>query len=152
MRFAESVRTHGAPKITFDSGERDYKQKLRSAQRQTSNPFEFGVQEVFEEGAGEAVKGSRTKYGNVNIMPQRLIEGERKSNFEQRDSPGNRPLDDPINQTGDVALGTSATRSANQDPEDFETSALDRRLAMYARAGSNAGYSNNDRSRSGRLG
>ena len=147
-----AVNSHGAPKITMNSKEREYQQLLRNA-RGTANPFEFGVQEVFEEGAGEAVKSSRTKYGNVNIMPQKVLEGS-SSNFEQGDAPGNAPLDDPLNQTGDLGLKTSATRdaqSAQQDPEDFETDALNERLAMYARAGSNVDMGRNNRRNIGRL-
>jgi hypothetical protein len=149
MHFAESVRSHGAPKITMDSGERDYQQMLRSARRE-ANPFEVGVQEVFDEGAGEAVKASRTRYGNVNVMPQKVMEGS-GSNFDQADQPGNAPLEDPKNQTGTVDLSASATKTPGADPEEFETAALDRRLAMYAKAGSNANFSNNNRYQTGSL-
>ena len=149
MRFAESVRSHGAPKITMDSGERDYQQKLRSARRK-ANPFEVGVQEVFDEGAGDAVKESRSRYGDVNIMPQKILQG-RGSNFEQGDQPGNAPLEDPWNQTGSVDNEASATKTPNADPEQFETAALERRLAMYKQAGSNADFGNNNRRAIGRL-
>lgn len=149
-----SVRTHGAPKITMDSSERDYQQKLRAARGQQSNPFEFGVQEVYREGAATPVQASRSaQYGNVNIMPQKVLEGQ-SSNFDQPDAAGNAPLDDPINQTGDVSLQTSATRdarSAQQDPEAFETQALEERLAMYAKAGSNVDMGRNNRRNIGSL-
>jgi hypothetical protein len=138
----------------MDSSERDYQQKLRAARGQQSNPFEFGVQEVFTEGAGTAVQASRSpQYGNVNIMPEKVLEGA-TSNFAQRDAAGNAPLDDPINQTGDVALQTSASRdarSAHQDPEAFETQALEERLAMYAKAGSNVDMGRNNRRNIGSL-
>ena len=58
----------------------------------------------------------------------------------------NNPIEDIKNQTGSVELDTSSTAVPQQDPEEMETDALDRRLAMYAKAGQGfAGY--NDRSR-----
>ena len=69
--------TGGTQKLTMNSAENDYQQKLRQAQAQgDGNPFVAGIQEVFEMGAGQAAKQTRTKYGNVNIMPQELLEGE----------------------------------------------------------------------------
>jgi len=141
----------GTQKLTMNSSERDYQQKLKQAQAQgDGNPFVAGIQEVFDMGAGQAAKQTRTKYGNVNLMPQEILEGA-TTNFQQKDAPANAPLEDPINQTGAVDLGTSATKTANTDPEQFETDALDRRLAMYAQAGSNAGLGNNNRAETMRL-
>ena len=69
--------TGGTQKLTMDSAERDYQQKLRVAQAQgDGNPFVAGIQGVFDMGAGQAAKQTRTKYGNVNIMPQEILEGE----------------------------------------------------------------------------
>ena len=51
-------------------------------------------------------------------------------------------LEDDMNQTG-VDLGVSALVHLTKDPKDMETDKLDRRLAMYAQAGSNAGLNNN---------
>ena len=52
------------------------RQKLKQAKAQgDGNPFVAGVQEVFDIGAGQAVKNSRTTYGNTNIMPQEILEG-----------------------------------------------------------------------------
>ena len=135
----------------MNSSERDYQQKLKQAQAQgDGNPFVAGIQEVFGMGAGQAAKQTRTKYGNVNLMPQEILEGA-TTNFQQKDAPANAPLEDPINQTGAVALETSATKIPNTDPEQFETDALDRRLTMYAQAGSNAGFGNNNRAETMRL-
>ena len=144
-----AVNSHGATPIRTNSGEREYAALLKNSNKKT-NPFEYGVQEVFHEGAGEAVRESRTRYGNVNVMPQKVLEGD-TSNFEQGDSPANAPLEDPVNQTGNVDLKASATKTPGKDPDQFETDALERRLAMYAQAGSNAGFGNNNRYNTGRL-
>ena len=143
--------TGGTQKLTMDSAERDYQQRLRQAQAQADgNPFVAGIQEVFEMGAGEAAKQTRTQYGNVNIMPQELLEGE-NTNFAQKDAPANAPLADAINQTGVLDFGTSSTRNPNKDHDQMATEKLDERLAMYAKAGSNAGFGNNNRAETMRL-
>ena len=71
--------------------------------------------------------------------------------YQSIGSTGNIPVENPVNTTGNAELGTSATKSSQQDPEQFQTKALDERLEMYARAASNAGYSLNDRSRTGSI-
>ena len=141
----------GTQKLTMDSLERDYQQRLKRAQAQgDGNPFVAGVQEVFVEGAGEASKESRTQYGNVNVMPQELIQGS-FSNFAQKDAPVNRPMSDPLNQSGTMDLGVSSTRSPNKDTDLMAVDKLEERLAMYQQAGSNAGFGNNNRSQTMRL-
>lgn len=141
----------GTQKLTMDSLERDYQQRLKQAQAQgDGNPFVAGVQEVFVEGAGEASKESRTQYGNVNVMPQELIQGS-FSNFAQKDAPVNRPMSDPLNQSGTMDLGVSSTRSPNKDTDLMAVDKLEERLAMYQQAGSNAGFGNNNRSQTMRL-
>ena len=147
-----AVKSHGATKITMNSQEQDYQQRLRQARAQgDGNPFVSGIQAAFDKGPGNAVSGSRTHYGNSNVMPNSVMQGL-NSNFEQKDAPANTPLNDPMNQSGDVALQTSATKTPQQDPEEFETRALDRRLAMYAQAGGNAFAGHNDRTQTMRLG
>ena len=142
--------TGGTQKLTMNSAERDYQQKLNQAKAQgDGNPFVTGIQEVFDMGVGQAAKQTRSKYGNVNIMPQEMIEGA-DTNFQQKDAPANAPLEDPVNQTG--ALGfESATVEPNKDYDQFTTDKLDARLQMYATAGSNAGFGNNDRAATMRL-
>ena len=141
----------GTQKLTMNSAERDYQQKLRQAQAQgDGNPFVAGIQEVLQKGAGQAVKQTRTKYGNVNVMPQELLEGV-ETNFAQKDAPANAPLADAINQTGVLDFGTSGTRNANKDHDQVATDELDKRLKMYAKAGSNAGFGNNNRAETMRL-
>jgi hypothetical protein len=141
----------GTQKLTMNSAERDYHQKLRQAQAQgDGNPFVAGVQEVFLEGAGEAIKGSRTQYGDVPLKPQELIQGQ-LSNFGQKDAPGNAPMEEPYNQTGTMDLQMSNTRSPNRDQDQLAVDKLDERLRMYATAGSNAGFGNNNRAQTMRL-
>ena len=141
----------GTQKLTMNSADRDYQQKLRQAKAQgDGNPFVAGVQEVFSEGAGEASKESRTQYGNVNLMPQEVLQGT-LSNYAQKDSPGNAPMEDPMNQSGTLDLETSATRAPNKDVDLMAVDKLEERLNMYAQAGSNAGYGNNNRANTMRL-
>ena len=142
----------GTQKLTMNSQENDYQQKLRQAQAQADgNPYVAGIQEVFNEGAGEASKDSRTQYGNVNLMPQELIEGQ-FTNLAQKDAPANAPMADSMNQTGTLDFGSSMTKQANSEPEEMATDVLDDRLQMYAKAGSNAGFGNNNRAETMRLG
>jgi hypothetical protein len=127
-------------------GDGDYEARKRAAMAQGgANSYIQGVQSVMDDGAGEAIANTRTKYGNVNLMPQQVLQG-RTSNFQQKDVPGNQPLDDIPNQTGSQELDTSSTAVPQEDPKEMETDALDRRLAMYAKAGQ--GFRGlNDRSR-----
>jgi len=141
----------GTQKLVMNNSERDYQQKLRQSVAQgDGNPFVAGVQQVFLEGAGEAVKGSRSQYGDTPLKPQELIQGS-LSNFQQKDAPANAPMHEPYNQTGDLDLKMSATRSPNRDNDSLATDKLEKRLAMYAEAGSNAGFGNNNRAQTMRL-
>ncbi len=141
----------GTQKLTMNSQENDYQQKLRQAQAQADgNPYVAGIQEVFDKGAGEASKDSRNQYGNVNLMPQEVLEGS-FTNFAQKDAPANAPMADSMNQTGTLDFGSSMTKQANSEPEEMATDVLDKRLLMYAQAGSNAGFGNNNRAETMRL-
>jgi len=136
----------------MNSQENDYQQKLRQAQAQADgNPYVAGIQEVFDKGAGEASKESRNQYGNVNLMPQEVLEGS-FTNFAQKDAPANAPMADAMNQSGTLDFGSSMTKQANSEPEEMATDELDKRLQMYAQAGSNAGFGNNNRAETMRLG
>ena len=74
----------GTQKLTMNSAEKDYQQLLRQSSAQADgNPFVAGIQEVFDMGAGQAAKNTRTKYGNVNLMPQELLQGA-TANFQCR--------------------------------------------------------------------
>ena len=143
----------GTQKLTMNSAENDYQQKLRQAQAQADgNPFVAGIQEVFNAGAGVASKDSRTKYGNVNLMPQEVLEGS-FSNYQQNDAPANSPMNDPMNQSASMEIGTSMTTSnPAEGPEELATDKLTERLNMYAKAGSNANFGHNNRQETMRLG
>ena len=115
-------------------GDGDYEAQKRAAMAQSgSNSYIQGVQSVFEDGAGKAMQKHPT-YGNVNQTTNDLMQG-RTSNFAQKDMPGNQPLDDIPNQTGSAELDTSSTMVPQEDPQEMETDALDRRLQMMSKAG-----------------
>jgi len=127
-------------------GDGDYEAKKRAALAQSkTNSYTQGVQSVMNDGPGVAIQNTRTKYGNVNLMPNEVIQGQ-TSNFANQEAPGNQPLNDLPNQTGAVLTQASSTNVPQEDPGEMETDALERRLALYAKAGQGfAGY--NDRSR-----
>ena len=113
----------------------DYEGKKRAALAQSGpNSYIQGVQSVMDDGAGEAIRNTRTKYGNANIMANQVLQGQ-TSNFQQEDSPGNQPLEDLPNQTGSIVTEASSTNVPQQDPDQMETDALDRRLALMAKGG-----------------
>ena len=140
-----AVTSHGAPKITMNRGEEDYRHKLRAAKQQQHNPYVDGVYDVYADGPGHAISDSRTDYGAPRVMPQTILDGQH-SNFEVKDTPGNAPTNLYSKQTGSVELQTSATADPQHDPETFQTNELERRLSLYAKAGSNAGINLNNRS------
>ena len=113
----------------------DYEGKKRAAVAQSGqNSYIQGVQSVMDDGAGAAIANTRTKYGNANLMPNAVMQGQ-TSNFQQTDAPGNRPMEDLPNQTGSVETEVSSTNVPQQDPETMETDALERRLTMMAKGG-----------------
>ncbi len=126
----------GTQKVTFGrNSDTDYKSKLAAAQAQAAdNAYVQGVQSVMDDGAGAAIQNTRTKYGNANLMPNSVLQGQ-NSNFQQIDAPGNRPMEDLPNQTGSVDTEVSSTNVPQQDPETMETDALERRLTMMAKGG-----------------
>lgn len=126
----------GTQKITMGrNADTDYKSKLAAAKAQAGpNSYVQGVQSVMDEGTGKAIENTRTKYGNVNLMPQQVLEGA-NSNFQQTDTPGNQVLDDLPNQTGSIQTQVSSTNVPQQDPESMETDALSQRLEKMARGG-----------------
>ena len=99
------VSTHGAAKITMNSQEAEYQQRLRQARAQADgNPHIVGAQ----------------------------------APHAQASSTGNMPAVEPLETTGNVELGTSATKTMQQNPEDFQTKALDDKISMYQAAAGNA--------------
>ena len=126
-------------KLTFGRQDpREYEALQQSAMKLhgNSNPFVSGINQVMNEGVGTAVSASRNRYGNSNIMPNELMQGA-DSNFSQKDIPGNRPLEDHVNQTGSQDLGVSSTTRPQKDPQEMESDALEQRLAMYSKAAGN---------------
>ena len=141
----------GTQKLTMNSKERDYQQMLRQSTAQADgNPFVSGVQEVFTKGAGEAVKGSTSAFGDQPLKPQELLQGS-LSNFQQKDAPANTPMEQPYNQSGSLEFHSSLTSSPQKDTDALATQKLEERLKMYAEAGSNAGLGNNNRQQTMRL-
>ena len=121
---------------TNDS-EREYESQKRAAMAQSGkNEYVQGVQSVMDDGAGVAVQNTRQQspYGNVNVMPNEVMQGS-TSNFAQKDTPGNTAFDDAVNSTGSVTTEKSATNVPQEDPEEFEKSALESRLANMAKGG-----------------
>ena len=138
-------------KITMGRDRRQNAIDAENAMRRAgSNQYVEGIQGPSQPPVGMQVANSRTEYGAVRQMPQELVEGP-ESNFSSVSTTSNVPLDNPTQTTGSVELQTSGTKSAEKDPDQFQTQALDERLNMYAKAASNAGYSLNDRAASGRL-
>ena len=128
----------GTQKITMGRDKRQDAIDAENARRQAGrNPFVQGVDAVMEDGVGTAIAQSRNQYGNANIMPNEVIQGAR-SNFSQEDAVGNKPMEDYSNQTGALDYQTSSTERPEQDPEDLENDALDRRVKMIQRAQGNA--------------
>tara|TARA_B100000073_G_scaffold129172_1_gene105791 strand:- start:310 stop:726 length:417 start_codon:yes stop_codon:yes gene_type:complete len=127
----------GTQKVTFDKeNEREYESQRRAAVAQAAaNPYVTGV--------GMTVKDSRTGYGAPRVMPEQLIEGE-MSNFQQGDAPGNAPITDAANTTGNVSTGVSATEIPQEDPQDFQVDALTERLALMRRGGQKRGLNDHD--------
>ena len=144
------VSTHGAHKITMNSAESDYQQRLKQAQAQADgNSFVMGAKQAGQV-VGDDIRASRTQTGAVRLMPQDLIQGK-EGKFKHVPTTANIPMANPEGTTGNLELGTSSTKSPSKDPSHFQTDALENKLGMYAKAISNAGYSLNDRARSGRL-
>jgi hypothetical protein len=137
----------GTQKVTFGrNSDTDYKSKRAAAMAQSGpNSYIQGVQSVMNEGPGEAVANSRSAIGAPTIMPNELMQGA-SSNYANVDSPGNQPLNDLMNQTGSVETQVSSTNVPQEDPQQMETNALERRLSMYRKAAGNEEASANDRS------
>ena len=140
----QPVNTHGAVKIPMNSQESDYRMKLAAAKAQADgNPFVTGIESVSPE---ELTKDSRSSMGAPTKMPQDYT----SQNFSQGQSAANVP--DESNTTGSVDLGTSATKTPDQDPDAFQEDAkFQRRIGLISKAISNADDSNNNRAQTGRL-
>ena len=136
----------GTQKLTMGPDPREYEALKNSMMQQhgMNSTAADGIQQVMNEGIGTGIKKNKTRYGNSNIMVNELVQGA-DSNFAQKDVPGNAPLEDYMNQTGNMEDGVSSTTQAQRDVEDMESSALNDRLKMYADAAGNAGANLNRR-------
>ena len=129
------VQTHGATKITMDSKERDYMQRLAQAQAQADgNPQVMGLQQP----------------GYQKPEPTPQLSTSANTPVEQRDE-----------MSGDLELGTSMTENVGANPDDYQTGAIEKqlgsrnleeRLQMYQGALGNADGGNNDRAKTVGLG
>ena len=116
-------------------GDGDYEAQKRAALAQAKhNEYIQGVQAVYSAGAGQPIKDSRSKYGNVNIMPNEVLDGA-NSNYSQREAAGNAPLANPERQTGTLGMSNSSTITPQEDAQEFNTDALDARLHMMNKGG-----------------
>ena len=138
----QPVSTHGATRIKMDSQDKDYQAKLKAAKAQADgNPYVSGITPE------DMTKMSRSSYGAPTVIPQDLSQ----ENFSQGDSTANIAVNEPTTTSGSVELGTSATQTPEEDPDSFQTEGLERRLALIARAASNADEGMNNRAETGRL-
>ena len=89
------VSSHGATKITMNSKERDYEAAAKAAMAQAD--------------ANAYVTGLQ----------------KASAAFQQSATPANAPMPPPATTSGTADLGTSATSSVNQSPDQFQTEALE---------------------------
>ena len=131
----DPVSTHGATKITMDSKERDYMQRLAQVQAQAD--------------------------GNPNVMGLQQPGYQKEEPAPQLSTSANTPVERREDLTGDAELGTSMTENVGGNPEDYQTVAvekqlgtrtLDERMRMYQGALGNADGGNNDRAKTVGLG
>ena len=129
------MTVHGGWTSHTTRGDGDYEaRKLAAIEQSRQNEHIQGVQSMMVEGLGKKIKDGRDELGIVNVMPNQMIQGANNT-FSQKDEPSNMPLFNPTRQTGSVDLQTSATKIPQQDPEQFETAALEKRLATMAKGG-----------------
>ena len=99
-------------------GDGDYEAQKASSigSHKASTTSTFKVSKLAVQSGGDVIKDSRSKYGNVNIMPQQI---DPSSNFAQKDAPGSMILDDQLLTRLLVnSLETSATKTqTNRDPQ-----------------------------------
>ena len=147
----QPVSTHGAPKITMNSQDSDYRSKLKAAQAQADgNQFVMGVQDVFEEGAGTAVKNSRIKYGAPTVMPNDIIDGKAESNFSQPGDTANMPMSNLALKQVQLNLAR-LLKLSDQDPSSFQTDELNVDWLVISNAAGNAQGGMNNRAQTGSL-
>ena len=131
----------GTTPISTNSAERDYAAKLKAAKAwDNGNPNVFGIQDLGAE-VGDLVSGTRTEYGAVTTMPN--VDGD--SAFAQNENPANIGFTNPEQTTGNVANEVSATTVPQEDPSEFQTDALAKRMEMLKGTMPQGNISLNDR-------
>ena len=134
-------------KITFNSGDTDYKAKKGAAIAQAkANPYIQGMQQgiaaAFDEGIGMASSAARNpKYGNTNVVTGDALDGSRGNFKPLGDAAGNQVLSDPLNSTGYLDGGVSSTLMPQQDPRMMGQDAA-QRIQMMAAGGQWQGMNN----------
>ena len=111
-------------------------EKAAAVAQSAANPYMQGIQQVYDVGFGKAIQDSADSTGITNIKPQQLLQGA-GNNFHQPGDAGNMPLANALTHTGMLETQTSATKTPQEDPDKFNTDALDRRLALMAKGGMN---------------
>ena len=121
-------------------GDTDYVSKKKAAMAQAeANAFMFGVQGVYQGGAGDLAAGSRTQYGNSNYMTTPIMQGANSAAaMAPGQNAGNMSMSNPAAQSGSVDLGVSSTVMPTQGT-------MERVAGIAAGMGSDPGL--NDRSR-----
>ena len=129
-------------------GDTDYTSKKNAAMAQAQqNAFMFGVQNVYEQGAGAAIEATRDPlYGSVNLETNAVMQGA-DSAFAQSpgQNAGNMALENPPAQTGYLAGGVSSTVLPQVEPQFMGEEAQARVMRMAS--GQQAGLGLNDRAR-----
>ena len=148
--MSNGIVSGGTQKLTSDSSEADYQQQklaaiAQSGQNSYIQGIQTGVDNVLSTGPGQAIKDSRTQYGDTTLKPGSLLQGDH-SNFSTKDAPGNQPLADPINTSGNADNQVSSSIKTEQDAEVIQEDALEKRLALYSGKMGGADMGNNDRS------
>jgi transcription elongation factor len=101
-------------------GDTDYLSKKRAAEAQAQpNSFMFGVQDVYQAGAGTLAAGSRTEIGNSNVMTTPIMQGaDSAAAMAPGQNAGNMSMENPAAQSGSVDLGASSTVFPEQGTMD----------------------------------
>lgn len=143
MHYTEAYHV---PKIAMNSKEQKYREDLSQARNyMEGNPSIYGYSPLEH----LAIKASVSEYGAPTKMPQDV---KNPSNgFAQLDHPSNSVSVNPVNTTGSVNMGTSATAAANESPSEYQADALARRLKAYTEAQGNSKLNLNDLSQTGTL-
>ena len=101
-------------------GDTDYISKKRAAEAQAqANAFMFGVQDVYQNGAGSLAAGTKTAMGNSNMMTTPIMQGaDSAAAMAPGQNAGNMSMYNPAAQSGSVDMGASSTVYPEQGTMD----------------------------------